>query len=150
MPTIDLVEPERVRALYLLWLDHETQPTRMDIALRLCEIDDPKQYKLRQVASSRLSGALSGKEKVSRSRWSHWLHLASRAGVDAESLRDGPLPDDPRRNIWPLPSRANRTGRTPKQGPKSPPVAEARARKPKSTRQASGVSSGSSPSGAET
>jgi hypothetical protein len=117
MPTIDVVDPERVRALYLLWMDHPSKPTRMEIALKLCEIKELESYRQRQVASSRLSGALSGKEKVSRSRWSHWLYLATQAGIDAESLRDSPLPEDPRRNVWPLPSRAVRTGRTPKLKP---------------------------------
>jgi len=114
MPSIDLVPPERVRALYLLWLDHPSEPTRMEIALKLCEIKDEGSYRSRQVASSRLSGALSGGEHVSRSRWSHWLHIAATCGVDAEWLRDGELPPDPRRDQWPLPSRAKRTGRTPK------------------------------------
>lgn len=114
MPSIDIIDPDRIRALYFCWFDHPTHPTRMDVAMVLCDLPADAPYKQRQVASSRLSGALRGTEKVSKTRWSHWLYLSKRAGIDVDHLREGELPPDPRRDAWPLLSRASRTGRRPK------------------------------------
>lgn len=105
MPVIDVVEPVRIRALYLRWLDQQAETTRMHIAATLAEIPDTASYRQRQVASSRLCGAMAGKENVSRTRWSHWLYLAEQAGIPCADLRDGPVGDDPRLNRWPMPSR---------------------------------------------
>lgn len=106
MPSIDVIDPLRIRALYLRWLDLCEGSTRMDIAVALAEIDHTAGYKQRQVASSRLSGALAGKENVSRTRWSHWLYLAERMGIPCADLREDEINlDDPRLKMWPLPSR---------------------------------------------
>lgn len=106
MPSIDVIEPLRIRALYLRWLDQCEGSTRMDIAVALAEIDHTAGYKQRQVASSRLSGALAGKENVSRTRWSHWLYLAEKVGIPCADLREDEINlDDPRLTMWPLPSR---------------------------------------------